>query len=152
MTGWSSCVAAAVAGGIGAGLRYLVDVRGHAAAGARRFPSASSIVNVTGSFALGVLAGLGAAIVRRRIALVIGVGLLGGYTTFSTVSVEIGPAHAERARRRRGWIERSSAPSALALAAGAARRARRRPRLAPASRRVMPAADSRPICGSRMGY
>jgi len=80
-------VGAALAGGVGAGLRYLVDdlvMRGRTA----RFPLGILVVNVTGSFALGVLTGLGAAVVPADLAVVLGTGLLGGYTTFSTVSVE----------------------------------------------------------------
>ena len=77
-------LAVAVAGGLGAGLRYVVDaavtaiVRG-------RFPWGILVVNVTGSIALGVLTGLSAA---SDLTWVLGAGLLGGYTTFSTVAVE----------------------------------------------------------------
>ncbi|MGL4257865.1 CrcB family protein [Microbacterium sp.] len=77
-------VGIAVAGGAGAGLRYLVDrlvpMRGG-------FPFGILAVNVSGAFALGVITGLGTALAPEA-ALVLGVGLLGGYTTFSTVSVE----------------------------------------------------------------
>ena len=77
-------VAVALAGGAGAGLRYLVDrlvpMRGG-------FPFGILIVNVSGSFVLGLLTGLGTALAPEA-AMVLGVGLLGGYTTFSTVSVE----------------------------------------------------------------
>ena len=86
MTGWMLFLLVAAAGGVGAGLRYAVDaivMRGRRG----RFPLGILIVNVTGSFALGVVAGLGSAI-DGGWATAIGVGLLGGYTTFSTVSVE----------------------------------------------------------------
>jgi CrcB protein len=53
---------------------------------------------VSGSFALGVITGLGAAI-APELSLVLGLGLLGGYTTFSTVSVET-VLLAQRRRRR----------------------------------------------------
>lgn len=76
----------AVAGGLGAGLRYVVDRLLTPARGAR-FPLGILVVNVSGSFALGLLAGLGA-LVSSEVAVALGVGLLGGYTTFSTVSVE----------------------------------------------------------------
>ena len=76
----------AVSGGIGAGLRYALDRLLTPASGAR-FPLGILVVNVSGSFALGVLTGLGSAVAPEP-ALMIGVGLLGGYTTFSTVSVE----------------------------------------------------------------
>jgi CrcB protein len=76
----------AVAGGAGAGLRYVVDRLLTPAAG-DRFPTAILVVNVSGSFALGTLTGLGP-LVAPEVSLAIGMGLLGGYTTFSTVSVE----------------------------------------------------------------
>jgi CrcB protein len=79
-------LAAALAGGVGAGLRYLVDRWLTPAAGGR-FPVGILVVNVTGSFVLGVITGLGTAI-APELSLVLGLGLLGGYTTFSTVSVE----------------------------------------------------------------
>lgn len=74
----------AVAGGLGAGLRYLVDA-GVTAVVRGRFPWGILVVNVTGSSALGVLTGLNAA---SDLTWVVGAGLLGGYTTFSTVAVE----------------------------------------------------------------
>lgn len=74
----------AVAGGAGAGLRYLLDRLVPARGG---FPLGILVVNVTGSFALGVLTGLGS-VIAPDAAFVLGAGLLGGYTTFSTVSVE----------------------------------------------------------------
>jgi CrcB protein len=94
--------AAAVAGGVGAGLRYLVDVL---VVGGRpaRFPLGTLVVNVSGSFALGLLTGLGDGIVGSEAAWIIGVGLLGGYTTFSTVSVE-SVLMMQSAEARRGWL------------------------------------------------
>ena len=77
---------AALAGGVGAGLRYLVD-RLLTPAGGMGFPWGILVVNVSGSFALGAITGLAAAI-APELSLVLGLGLLGGYTTFSTVSVE----------------------------------------------------------------
>ena len=80
-------LATAAAGGVGAGLRFLVDaaaMRGRHG----RFPRGILIVNVSGSLALGLLAGLSAGIVPPALTVVLGTGLLGGYTTFSTVSVE----------------------------------------------------------------
>jgi CrcB protein len=95
-------VGAALAGGIGAGLRYLVDVL---VVGGRpgRFPLGILVVNVTGSFVLGVLTGLGAALVGSDLAWVIGVGLLGGDTTFSTVSLE-SVLLMRSGDARRGWM------------------------------------------------
>jgi CrcB protein len=79
--------AVAIAGGIGAGLRFLLDRIVMRRRHPDRFPLGILIVNVTGSFALGVLVGAGPALLPATVA-IIGTGLLGGYTTFSTVSVE----------------------------------------------------------------
>jgi len=91
-------LATATMGGVGAGLRYIVDVLVmHGRRGA--FPLGILVVNVTGSFALGLLTGL-APILGGEWVTVLGVGMLGGYTTFSTVSTEtvlLGQ------RRRRDW-------------------------------------------------
>jgi CrcB protein len=73
---------AALAGGAGAGLRYLVDL-GVARVLGTRFPWGVLVINLTGSFALGVVTGgfPGAAFI-------VGAGLLGGYTTFSTAMLD----------------------------------------------------------------
>ncbi len=81
-------IAVAFAGGIGAGLRFLVDRAVMRRRHPDRFPLGILIVNVTGSFALGMLVGSGTALMPATLAMVVGTGLLGGYTTFSTVSVE----------------------------------------------------------------
>ena len=73
-----------LAGGLGAGLRYTLERLIGARGG---FPWGILVVNVTGSFALGLLTGLGT-LVAPDLALVLGVGLLGGYTTFSAVAVD----------------------------------------------------------------
>jgi CrcB protein len=106
---------AALAGGVGAGLRYLVDrlvtPRG------TRFPWGIFVVNVSGSFALGLLTGLGAAVAPEW-SMTLGLGLLGGYTTFSTVSVET-VLLAQRRRRRDAVLNLFGTLVAAAAAAGA---------------------------------
>lgn len=74
----------AFAGGLGAATRLTVDVllSRHLPA---TLPWATIVVNVSGSFLLGLLLGLGAG---RPWNDVVGVGFLGGYTTFSTASLE----------------------------------------------------------------
>ena len=74
----------ALAGGLGAGTRYVVDlwVRPRVSS---RLPWSTLLINVTGSFALGLLVGAGAGATSHA---VLGTGFLGGYTTFSTASVE----------------------------------------------------------------
>lgn len=73
---------ASVAGGVGAALRYAVDVGIGRLAG-RRFPWGIVIVNITGSFALGLVTSA-----LPDAAFIIGAGLLGGYTTFSTAMLD----------------------------------------------------------------
>jgi CrcB protein len=77
-----------IAGGVGAALRFLVD-------GTIRhllpwsYPAATFVVNLSGSFLLGVLTGIvGAHAAPHGWQVVVGAGLLGGYTTFSTASFE----------------------------------------------------------------
>ncbi|MGO1317553.1 MAG: fluoride efflux transporter FluC [Cellulomonadaceae bacterium] len=77
----------AAAGAVGSVLRFVVD--GWVAERVRtRIPLGTVLVNVTGSFLLGVVVGLGAGRIPEPLGTVLGVGLLGGYTTFSTASVE----------------------------------------------------------------
>ena len=79
----------ALGGAAGAVSRYLVTL------GCQRwtttsFPLATLIVNLTGCFLLGVLAqfGMQSEWLRPTLRLAIGVGLLGGLTTFSTFGHE----------------------------------------------------------------
>lgn len=77
-----------VAGGLGAVGRWALDTGVSAWVRARRpasvFPWGIALVNVLGSFLLGVLTGA----LTGDPLLVLGVGLLGGFTTFSTASVD----------------------------------------------------------------
>lgn len=81
-------LALAVAGGIGAILRFAIDTAVRARwPGA--FPLGTALINVTGSFILGLLTGLGInGAVPHDWVLVVGTGAMGGYTTFSTASIE----------------------------------------------------------------
>ncbi|MGI9086017.1 MAG: fluoride efflux transporter FluC [Aeromicrobium sp.] len=74
----------AAAGGLGAATRLVVDglVRRRTPS---TFPWATILINVTGSFLLGLLVGSGAG---TRWLDVVGIGFLGGYTTFSAASLE----------------------------------------------------------------
>ena len=75
-------IGAALAGGVGAALRHLVDL-GVARVAGRRFPWGILLVNLSGSFALGLIT---AALPDG--AFLLGAGLLGGYTTFSTAMLD----------------------------------------------------------------
>ena len=73
---------AALAGGAGAALRYLVDAGVGRMLGTR-FPWGILVVNVTGSLVLGLVVGT-----LPAAAFIVGAGLLGGYTTFSTAMLD----------------------------------------------------------------
>ncbi|MBJ2120602.1 fluoride efflux transporter CrcB [Arthrobacter sp. MSA 4-2] len=86
MTG--TVFALAAAGGLGAGARFLLDgmISSRMRSG---FPLGTVLINISGSFLLGLLAGFAAsAALERSVVLVVGTGFLGGYTTFSTASVD----------------------------------------------------------------
>ncbi|MCD9197987.1 fluoride efflux transporter FluC [Aeromicrobium wangtongii] len=77
-----------VMGGVGAGTRYAVDgyLRPRITHG---FQWTTTIINALGSLVLGFLTGLTFEHLQATDAsIVIGTGLLGGYTTFSTASYE----------------------------------------------------------------
>jgi CrcB protein len=77
-----------VAGGVGAALRLVVDgaVKDRLGGG---YPWGTTVINVTGSFGLGLLTGAAAhAGLPHDLLLILGGGLMGGYTTFSTASLE----------------------------------------------------------------
>ena len=81
-------VAVAAGGAIGASLRYVVALA-LARAGSTAFPWHTFGVNVAGAFALGLLmAVLPEGETAEQWRLFIGVGVLGGFTTFSTFSQE----------------------------------------------------------------
>ena len=80
-------LATALLGGVGACLRFLLD-----SAVQRRvrtpLPVGTALINVSGSLALGLLTGLASRWLGSDLLVVLGTGLLGGYTTFSTASAE----------------------------------------------------------------
>lgn len=73
-----------VVGGIGAVLRFLVD-RAVSARTTRPFPLGTLVVNLSGALLLGFLAGLA---LSPHLALLVGTGFVGSYTTFSTWMLE----------------------------------------------------------------
>ena len=84
-------LAIAVGGALGSVARHGVNVLVHGRWPLMRFPLATLVVNVVGCLVIGVLAGL---VMSERIALRIYwreflfVGILGGFTTFSTFGLD----------------------------------------------------------------
>jgi CrcB protein len=79
----------AVGGALGATARYLVADLVHRAASAY-FPWGTFVINVTGCFVFGLVAGAGEAfgVVGPMTRAFVLVGILGGYTTFSSFAFE----------------------------------------------------------------
>lgn len=86
------------AGGVGAMARHELDAL--LSQHSTRFPVGIFLVNVIGSFVLGLVVGLHAAgDLPTRWLTIVGVGLCGGFTTFSTAAVD-----AARLAGARRWI------------------------------------------------
>jgi CrcB protein len=108
-------LAVAVAGGAGAVARLVLDgaLRSRVAI---NFPLGTTVINVTGSFLLGLVTGLalahGLPVEWRAI---LGTGFLGGYTTFSTASYET--VRLAQQRRYRAAFVNGFGMLVLALAA-----------------------------------
>jgi fluoride exporter len=101
-------VAVGLAGGCGAVARALLTHFVNVRAG-RAFPYGTLAVNLSGALVLGVIAGSGLSGDALRI---VGIGLVGAYTTFSTWMFE---THHANATGHRG---RAVANIAVSLAAG----------------------------------
>ena len=90
MSNWSPYLLVGLGGFVGANARFLI-ARAVGAAVDTPFPLGTFIINVTGSFLLGVL---GTMVARQlspdseTLRLALGVGFLGAFTTFSTFEFE----------------------------------------------------------------
>lgn len=105
----------ALAGGVGGALRFLVDT-GVSRRSKGSLPLGTAVVNVTACLLLGLLTGLaGDHPSGGGLLSVLGVGLMGGYSTFSTASVE--GVRLLRAGRWVGAIAHSGGMLVLSLAA-----------------------------------
>ncbi|MCK9793907.1 CrcB family protein [Isoptericola sp. 4D.3] len=112
----------AVAGGLGAAARFVVDGAVRARTPGAAFPWATVVVNVSGSLLIGLVTGvlLGAddpaSLDPWRLA--VATGFCGGYTTFSTAMVE--SVRLARSDRWRLALANAVGTMALTLAAVAA--------------------------------
>ena len=113
----------ALGGAVGAWLRFVAGRTTLALIGPSAFPWATLLVNTAGSFAMGLLAGW---LARHGSGgegwrLLLGVGLLGGFTTFSAFSLElVGLAQRGQAMLAVGYALVSVAAGVLGLLAGLA--------------------------------
>lgn len=91
MTGAALALLVALAGGLGAGGRYTLDVTlGALATRAGRPGWVLAGINVTGSLLIGVLAGLATAgSLGAESQTILATGFLGGFTTFSAASLDV---------------------------------------------------------------
>lgn len=81
-------IALAVAGGLGAALRLLVDglIRNRFTVA---YPLGTTVINISGALLLGIITGAALGhLLAPEWQLILGTGLMGGYTTFSTASLE----------------------------------------------------------------
>lgn len=112
MSGWV-VLGICLAGGLGAGLRFFVDgliAERHALP----MPIGTLVINVAGSLTLGLLSG--ALTAGYPMLAILGVGLCGGFTTFSTAMLEA----AQLLRTHRPGLAAVQAVSMLVLSVAAA--------------------------------
>jgi CrcB protein len=77
-----------LAGGLGSGARYLIGQWAAARLGPS-FPYGTLIVNLTGCFALGMVAQLAASVPwNPELRAAVAIGLIGGFTTYSSFNQE----------------------------------------------------------------
>lgn len=77
----------AIGGGLGAVLRAVLDaIVPKSESG--RYPRSTLLINLSGSGLLGFVMGLGAGSLDYDWQRVVGIGVLGGFTTFSTAAVQ----------------------------------------------------------------
>lgn len=111
---------AALGGGVGAAARYAVD-EWVTARWRGDFPLGIFLVNVTGSLLLGLFVGLvtpslESVAAPAGLAALVGTGVLGGYTTFSTASLDA----VRLARAGRGGMALGYAVGTMLVTMGAA--------------------------------
>lgn len=106
-----ACIAVGCGGFLGAVLRYLLGLI--PLEGTRGFPLVTLLINLAGSFAIGVIAEAAGArnTGKGPVALFLKVGICGGFTTFSTFALETG----DLILNRRGGLAAAYMAASLAL-------------------------------------
>jgi len=111
--------AVALGGVVGSLGRYAVDVA--LPHGPDAFPWATLVVNVSGAFAMGLLVAylVDRPGVHRLARPFVGVGVLGGWTTFSALAMDaVALGAADRAQLALGYVAATFLAGTLAVAAG----------------------------------
>lgn len=78
------CICVGLGGFVGASLRYLCGLLPFAGG----FPLITLLINLTGSFCIGLIAAISGQWLSPNLTLFLKTGLCGGFTTFSTFSLE----------------------------------------------------------------
>lgn len=84
---WQDVCAVGFGGALGSLARYALTVA-LAGTGTPAFPWATFLINITGSLLIGMVIGLPAGVLPPALRIFLSVGVLGGYTTFSTFSFD----------------------------------------------------------------
>lgn len=105
-----------VGGALGAPLRFTLTVLVNRALSQPAFPAATLAINATGSFLLALVFWASASRLGPDARLLIGTGLLGAYTTYSTFSVET----VQLVERSRPVLAAGYVAATVALCLGAA--------------------------------
>ncbi|ANV99779.1 fluoride efflux transporter CrcB [Bradyrhizobium icense] len=113
---FQSILSVAAGGALGSVARYLVGI-GSGKLSRSDFPWGTLIINVTGSFLIGALAGLIAAKwdLSQTMRMFLTVGICGGFTTFSTFSLDA----YYLIERGQTWASSAYVVASVALSVGA---------------------------------
>lgn len=103
-------LAVCLGGAVGSGLRYLIALA--MARGEGRFSFGTLVANVLGCFLMGLIATLGTTQLSPTVRLALTTGLLGGFTTYSTFSLE------KMLLAQRGMVLHAAGYAALTLVLG----------------------------------
>jgi CrcB protein len=113
--------ALAIAAGGAAGTLARFGISAWMAPAALRFPFATLLINVVGSFLIGWLSGEWSPVKDLTVRAALTIGFCGGFTTFSTFSIEtVRMLHVGEARRAASYVVASVVLSLSAAALGVA--------------------------------
>lgn len=84
---WQDMCAVGLGGALGSVVRYALTIA-LCGTGNPTFPWATFLINISGSLLIGLVIGLPAGSLPPTLRIFLGVGVLGGYTTFSTFSFD----------------------------------------------------------------